>query len=365
MKGGTVLTMKECSEFRFSLDSGGGLVKGDAAFESEWGSFLGQNLATIIGDRTGQKSLRGAEQILASVLHDGSWVGEVSLRGPSGVWRVNLRLEKNGTRIEGVATNISLESPKGYPDQAQGIAHLGKLVALEELIGGLAHEINNPLSVISGFTELMEENFMRSKAEILAIYPKFHRHLLKVKESGDRIKGIMAHLKELIQKEAGEISEIEISNVIENSLRLVQQQFENRGIRLLRDYKIDVYPLMGDAVQLEHVFVNVMAHCRDALSKKYNKRGGRLIVQCTQAEKGVKVSFVDDGGEVDPEGLSHIFDRRYGGVIREGATGIGLSVARQLIEAYGGSIQARNNEYGGLTIDVWVPVRENLYLQSA
>lgn len=227
-----------------------------------------------------------------------------------------------------------------------------KLASLGELSGGIAHEINNPLSIISGFLELIEENIQDHLETINGFYPKFPQHLTRIKDAGNRIHIIMRHVKDFCRMSSGEFVRFDINSAIRKSFVLLQQQLSNRGITLELDLSEDELEVLCDPTKIEHVFVNLITNARDALTEKYDRRGGRLSVTTTLENDLVKIAFIDDGTGIRPEILDNVFDPFFTTKDTGEGAGLGLSTCLGIIQEHGGDITCINNALGGVTVEI-------------
>ena len=231
-----------------------------------------------------------------------------------------------------------------------------KLASLFELSSGIAHEINNPLSIISGFSELIEENIQEHKETFIPKYPKLQSHLQRVKDAGERITNIVKHIKEFCQMSTGEHAPLRINDVVHRSFFLLEQQLINRGIALSLQLDGDNPAINGDMAALEHALMNIITNARDALTEKHQRKGGHLTVKTTHDNDYVSIEFKDDGTGIEKEALDKVFDPFFSTKETGEGSGLGLSICYGIINDHKGKISLENNALGGASVFIRLPL---------
>ena len=220
-----------------------------------------------------------------------------------------------------------------------------KLSALGELIAGVAHELNSPLSTIALSSEL---------AMSIAVAPegRLRTQLERIGEATVHCQQIVKSLVSFARKQKPEPAYIDVNALCDKALELVVGQLKVSNIRLEKRFDERVPRTMADPHQLQQVFVNLATNAYQAMASGSGR--GKLLVE-TQAGDGViHVRFHDDGPGISPERQRKIFDPFF--TTKPEGTGLGLSISYGIIKAHGGEISVRSAPGEGTTFLVDVPV---------
>ncbi len=216
-----------------------------------------------------------------------------------------------------------------------------KMVAVGELVGGAAHEINNPLTAILGYAELLD--FDQKDAQVSS-------YAQKIAQQARRTKDLVQNLIRFARTSDSTKKLVDLNSVVQNMIQLRSME-TMKGI----DYKIDLeasLPMVwGDPSQLMDVCFHVLGNASDALK---DTRGGSVVIR-TRAQNGlVRLEVVDDGpGMLEPR---RVFDPFYTTKAVGHGTGLGLSVCYGIIRDHQGEIHAENLEGGGAKFVIQLPV---------
>jgi PAS domain S-box-containing protein len=224
--------------------------------------------------------------------------------------------------------------------QSQKIASIGRMAA------GVAHEINNPLSAILIYAELLKKN-LKDQIE----------HTKDVQEIIDqtlRCKKIVSDLLEFSRKSAGKISSFSLENFLTKCLDLLIHKAQFHNIEVVRDIERDMPNLVGDMSQLQQVFTNLLVNAADAMEGK-----GRLTIRARfAADREAFVIEVSDTGPGIPENLrDKIFDIFFTTKAVGKGTGLGLSISQNIIKIHGGNLSFECLPEGGTTFTVEIPFK--------
>jgi PAS domain S-box-containing protein len=224
--------------------------------------------------------------------------------------------------------------------QSQKIASIGRMAA------GVAHEINNPLSAILIYAELLKES-LKDKAE----------HTKDVQEIIDqtlRCKKIVSELLEFSRKSAGKIASFSLEDFLTKCLDLLIHKAQFHNIEVVTNIEKDMPNFVGDMSQLQQVFTNLLVNASDAMDGK-----GRLIISAKfEAEREAFVIRVSDTGPGIPENLrDKIFDIFFTTKPVGKGTGLGLSISQNIIKIHGGNLSFECPPEGGTTFIVQIPLK--------
>ncbi|NOY77226.1 MAG: GHKL domain-containing protein [Calditrichaeota bacterium] len=223
----------------------------------------------------------------------------------------------------------------------------GKLIALGELVGGIAHEINNPMTTILGRLQIMK---------IKNNIPEVMREKLKIVESeAQRVSEIVRDLLNFArnnpEKDRHEI--VNINRVIEKSLDLTRHNLEVDGIEIRLKLDPEIQHFLGNTHQWLQVFVNLLVNAQQAL-----QRNGIIAIETRQKKRELIIRFRDNGPGIPKEIQSKIFDSFYTTKAGRGGTGLGLAITKKIVEYHGGRISVRNVSGWGAEFEIRIPVKE-------
>ena len=227
--------------------------------------------------------------------------------------------------------------------QAQ-LIHSEKLASLGVLAGGVAHEINNPLMVILGRTELMLMD------QSLGAEPK--KNLETVCHETERIGKIVQNLLAFSRKSRQEkIESVDVSDVLERTLTLSEHQLTVGNVKVNKQIDPDLPTIDANAGQLQQVFMNLIINAYHAMPD-----GGELTVRTASLpDDHVVIEIVDTGCGISPEDINRIFDPFFTTKEEGKGTGLGLAVSRNIIDSHGGDIGVQSTIGVGTTFRVVLP----------
>lgn len=225
------------------------------------------------------------------------------------------------------------------------LMHTEKMAALGQLVSGVAHEVNNPLAAIVGFTDLLLEN-----AEV----PDSAKEELRViLQEAQRTRGIVHNLLSFARQMPAQQEPIQVNGILRQTLRLRAYDFSNHGVELRENYEEDLPLALGDAHQLQQVFLNILNNAYDAVQE--TRRPGKIDVSTSRRNGAIEIVFRDNGC-----GITHadrIFDPFFTTKEVGKGTGLGLSICYGIVRAHRGEIVARNNPEGiGCAFVIRLPV---------
>ena len=228
-----------------------------------------------------------------------------------------------------------------------------KLAALGTLAAGIAHEINNPLGVISSRIELM-----LLEAESHALPASTVDDLVTVHKHAERVARIAQGLLSFSRQSSTDFVPLDVNRVIEDTLLLARGQIETSGIAVVTTLAPALPPVRGNASALSQVLLNLLTNARDA-----SREGGEIAITTALAKEGpaaVEIVVADRGHGMDAETLGRIFDPFY--TTKPTGTGLGLSIAYGIVRDHGGTITAESSPGEGTRFVIRLPAatREDL-----
>jgi signal transduction histidine kinase len=230
----------------------------------------------------------------------------------------------------------------------QSLVQSAKLAAIGELAASVAHEINNPLTVIVGNSQLLLCQLPADSAE--------HRRAASIETEAHRAGKIVRDLLDFSRRREPTRAPVAVHEVLERSIDLIRPKLKTAGVELERVFNVGLPPILGDRDQLTQVFVNMVTNAVDAMDG-----GGCLIVETglQQSDDGRQmagVSFTDTGHGISPEQLERIFEPFYTTKAEGRGTGLGLSVSLGIVRGHGGTIDIESKPGSGTTVRIRLPL---------
>jgi PAS domain S-box-containing protein len=294
------------------------------------------------------------------------WVGEKPV-GVLGVSNREVRdfgaMDRNlfiaiGRQLATTIDKVRLyeETTKAYDDlrhTQEQLLQSEKMSAVGQLISGVAHELNNPLTAIVGYAQLLEQEPLSTRA--IDFVQKLYKQTQRTRRVVQNLLSFARQRKPLKQ-------DSDLRRVIDEALALRDYDLKLNNITVEREFSETVPHVVADAHQLEQVFLNIINNAVDAMLE--GARGGmlRVAVGVDEEHNSAMVEFRDTGpGIKDPK---RIFDPFYTTKTVGKGTGLGLSICYGIVKEHGGDIVAFNHPEGGAVFQVRLPLREATQYQE-
>jgi two-component system NtrC family sensor kinase len=224
------------------------------------------------------------------------------------------------------------------------LMHAEKMAAVGQLVSGVAHEVNNPLTAILGFADLLMENpEMPDSAR---------KDLRVILQEAQRTKQIVQNLLSFARQMPPQRVPIQLNTILRRTIQLRAYDLHSRGVEVIEQLEKDLRPVIGDSQQLQQVFLNILNNAYDAV--RDTGRAARIEIRTANRDNQVEVLFRDNGKGIEfPE---RIFDPFFTTKEIGKGTGLGLSICYGIVREHGGEIHCHNNTDGeGATFIVRLP----------
>jgi PAS domain S-box-containing protein len=233
-----------------------------------------------------------------------------------------------------------LEEARMQVMQADKIASIGTLAA------GIAHEINNPLSGILIFAELLQKDLAPNDLQ-------WSEDLQEIINQCMRCKEIVTRLLEFSRQSVNQRYSYDMNTIVRRSVELLAHQGLFHNVEFATDLEADIPQMTGDAGQLQQVFINFIINAGTAMSGR-----GRITItsRFDPVSEQTVLRFEDNGPGIPPEIIGKIFEPFFTTKGPGDGTGLGLSVAYGIVQQHGGNISAGNSETGGAVFTVTLPL---------
>jgi PAS domain S-box-containing protein len=244
-------------------------------------------------------------------------------------------MQDSDEKIIGIVTMGYDVSQRKEMEKVQRLAQLGTLVS------HMAHEVNNPLMVISGRAQLslMEEIQNQEVKDNLEV----------VFKECKRAKDIIQRLLRFSRPSKGEIKEVNINRSLEEVIGLLEHQFRLENVAILTEITEILPPIQGDEKQLHEVFMNLLTNAQDAIEGE-----GSIRIKTQEEDGFIKITFKDSGAGIKKEILDKIFDPFF--PTKKKGTGLGLAICYSIIKAHNGELKFESVVGEGATATILLPV---------
>ena len=249
-------------------------------------------------------------------------------------------------------TAVALKNARLYEDlqhqmdalqrAQQQLVQSAKLAAIGELAAGVAHELNNPLTVILGHAQILRDKVDANAA--------VGQKLSKIESEALRASKITRGLLDFSRRREPKHEPVSVNALVPRALELIHSKLRGNDIRVKTQLGETAPTILGDADQLTQVLINLMGNAVDAMD-----RSGTLTVATNAVDGDLELAVTDTGHGMDAEQASRIFEPFYTTKAEGKGTGLGLSVTLGILKSHGGSIAVDSTKGSGTTMRVRLP----------
>ncbi len=264
--------------------------------------------------------------------------------------KANLKLGEYAATLE--ARNRQLEKAREELALSQKLASVGTLAA------GVAHELNNPLTVILGYTSLLLSLQQLHQPD----QKELEDSLGKIRDAAIRTKKIVEGFLLFARVKEPERVFVQINNILTTTIELLADKLAADRIRVVARLAPDLPEISGDPVQLQQVFLNIITNAHHAMSEAYGK--GTLTVTTKPAADRIRIELTNDGPPIPTSHLSRIFDPLFTTKAPGKGTGLGLSICYGIVKEHGGILGVENATEQGVGFIIELPAGEGLFLNG-
>ncbi|MDX1688894.1 MAG: HAMP domain-containing sensor histidine kinase [Candidatus Promineifilaceae bacterium] len=255
---------------------------------------------------------------------------------------------------------LSLRGPEEVQRVAESFNHMARRVqatqqAQRDFLLNVSHDLKTPLTSIQGWSQALQDGTATEPEQLATAAEIIH-------EEGERMTRMVSELLQLVRIDSGEMqlrpAWVDLAQLLEDVLRNLSWQAEQKGVEVALDTR-QVPPVWGDPDRLTQIFTNLIDN-----GFAHTPAGGRLAVRLLAPDAETAAVMVEDNGPgISPEEVDRIFERFYqveksrARAYEEGGVGLGLAIAKELVEAHGGEIEVRSEVGKGSVFIVRLPVR--------
>jgi PAS domain S-box-containing protein len=350
--------LRRCAAFGHRSEFGSNLV--DIRIpDAFWSHLLAMHVEIVTHRDLEHLPIEFAHFVKAEELRSWLWVVMWSGDKMIGVMGVSSRVDRSySERDEGLIIALgrqlanSIEKVRLYEETSKAYENLRhtqeqllqseKMSAVGQLISGVAHELNNPLTAILGYAQLLEEeNLSEHQREFVS----------KLYKQAQRTQRVVQNLLSFARQRKPAKMPVDVRRIVEDTLALRDYDLNLHNIVVERIFATTLPPVVADAHQLEQVFLNIINNAVDAMLE--HSRAGKLGVTIAVQGGQINLEFHDSGPGIRE--VNRIFDPFYTTKGVGKGTGLGLSICYGIIKEHGGDIRAFNHVEGGAVVQIVLP----------
>jgi len=231
----------------------------------------------------------------------------------------------------------------------QDLARMGRRASLGELSGSLAHELNQPLGAILTNAGAAQRLLSHPDPDL----DELREILADIIEADRRARDLITHLRDLLEKTEPGLRAVELNAVVQNAIDLVKGEVEIQETDVSADLARSLPLVLGEAVQLEQVILNLMLNALAAMRDVPAGARHLAISTARHDTQSIRVTVRDCGSGVREEDLTRIFKSFY--TTKPGGLGMGLAISRLIVQTHGGRLWAENNDDHGASFHFILP----------
>ncbi len=270
---------------------------------------------------------------------------------------VNIRVSCSEYGGKGVLLVTTSDITKRLMAEQQ-LIQASKMATLGEMATGVAHELNQPLSVIKTASSYLIRK-VRRKEEIK--YDILRTMAEEIGSHVDRASKIINHMREFGRKSEVKREGVQVNVALNRALEIFSQQLKLREIEVVKELQENLPPVMANANRLEQVFINLLINARDAIEEKWGRvdrkdAAKRIVVKTHLIDGFVKIEISDTGRGIPKSQVDKIFEPFFTTKEVGRGTGLGLSISYGIVQDYDGTIEVKTREGQGSTFIIRFPV---------
>lgn len=234
------------------------------------------------------------------------------------------------------------------------LAHVNRFATAGELTASIAHEINQPLGSILTNAETAAAILQSQRPDIAALSDvvELREIVNDILQDDRRATEVIRRMRSLLKKAPFELKQLDLNEVVQETVRFLSALTVSRKFEMVNVITPDALPILGDRIQLQQVILNLVLNGVEAM-KDTSHESRTLSIRTARVEQFAELSVSDRGPGIPEDKLKQVFEPFYSS--KAEGMGMGLSIARTIIEAHNGFISASNREHGGASFAIRLP----------
>lgn len=287
------------------------------------------------------------------------WRGEIHNRKKNGelYWALStispvMNSDDQVTHFLGISediTDLKIAEQEKRQQQLE-LAHAGRVIILGEMATSIAHELNQPLAVISGCAQLCQKAIGSNKKQKEVLKDSIDQII----EQADRANEIIHSIRGFVHKDPPKLEAISINDTIHKIADLLRTDAHEHGVSVSFSFAGDLPPVAANMLQIQQVILNLAHNGFEAMMNNEPDRRQLVINSLKLAGMQVGISVHDTGEGIPPDVVQKIFEPFY--TTKSEGIGMGLSISRSIVEAHGGKLTVNSNRKDGTIFNITLPV---------
>jgi len=221
-----------------------------------------------------------------------------------------------------------------------------KLASLGELAGGIAHELNNPLSIILGYAQVLAKNQNLDE--------EVSKGIKNIYEAAERSRGIVSNMLEFSRADTAKTQTININDLIDSTLLIIEKDLKRSGIEVEKNSSGNNRFISVNPMQIQQVLLNIILNAKDAMED-----GGKLTIDTYAKKDKCIIDITDTGSGISKEQIDKLFEPFFTTKAVGKGTGLGLSISYGIIKAHNGEISVKSSVGNGTVFTIKLPLSKN------
>jgi PAS domain S-box-containing protein len=256
---------------------------------------------------------------------------------------------QDGSVVEFQAIGRDITDRKRAEEARQNLAHASRLAVVGELTAMIAHEVNQPLGAILSNADAAEILLETKKPPL----DEIRQILIDIRSNDLRASEAIRRIRALLQKREMEMHALDVNEMVADVLRLVTGDALRRRVQVHKEFAADLPAVLGDRVHLQQVLLNLIVNSMDAMADTPEADRQISVHTMRNGDNTIEVAVEDAGHGIPANTLSRVFESFF--TTKKDGMGLGLSIARSIIEAHRGRIWVENNSRSGATFRFTLP----------
>lgn len=220
-----------------------------------------------------------------------------------------------------------------------------RLASIGEVAAGIAHEINNPLTSVIGFAQMLNQ---------MDVPEDIKEGVEVINDGAERVARIVEKLLTFARRNKPDKEYADINSVVSNTLEMRLYEMRTNNIEVITELAFDLPRTMANVGQLQQVFLNIIINAEQAMTA--SRRAGKLFIKTERIDSSIRISIADNGPGIAQDNIDKLFDPFFTTKDADGGTGLGLSISYGIINEHGGKIYAKSTAGEGATFIIELPI---------